>query len=100
VVERALRRLQEECKGKGDSRLCETLSPYLATERSDVSYGKLSELLGISESGCERQLHNCAAVIAGSSGRRWPRGGRSKGGEKRDPALVRHAHSAGRLNRS
>ncbi len=58
VVERALRRLQEECKGKGRSRLCETLSPYLATERSDVSYGKLSELLGISEAGVKRQLHN------------------------------------------
>jgi RNA polymerase sigma factor (sigma-70 family) len=58
VVERALRRLQEECKSKGRSRLCETLSPYLATERSDVSYGKLSGLLGISEAGVKRQLHN------------------------------------------
>jgi len=29
-------------QGQGRSRLCETLSPYLATERSDVSYGKLS----------------------------------------------------------
>ena len=40
------------------SRLCETLSPYLATERSDVSYGKLSGLLGISEAGVKRQLYN------------------------------------------
>jgi len=58
VVERALRRLQEECRGQGRSRLCETLSPYLASERSDVSYGKLSGLLGITEAGVKRQLHN------------------------------------------
>jgi len=58
VVERGLRRLREECERKGRLRLFETLSPYLATDRSDVSYASLSALLGITEAGVKRQLHN------------------------------------------
>ena len=58
VVERALRRLREECDRKGRMRLFQALSPYLATERSDVSYASLSSLLGIAEAGVKRQLHN------------------------------------------
>jgi RNA polymerase sigma-70 factor (ECF subfamily) len=58
VVERALRRLREECERKGRLRLFEALSPYLATDRSDVSYSKLAISLGINEAGVKRQLHN------------------------------------------
>jgi RNA polymerase sigma-70 factor (ECF subfamily) len=58
VVEQALRRLREECESKGRLRLFETLSGYLATERSDVSYPELSAALGIAESAVKKQLHN------------------------------------------
>jgi hypothetical protein len=38
VVEQALRRLREECEGKGKLRLFHALSGYLAAERDEVSY--------------------------------------------------------------
>jgi RNA polymerase sigma factor (sigma-70 family) len=58
VVEQALRRLREECQSKQRLRLFETLSLYLATERSDVSYSTLSATLGIAEAAVKKQLHN------------------------------------------
>jgi RNA polymerase sigma-70 factor (ECF subfamily) len=58
VVEQALRRLREECQRKQRLRLFETLSVYLATDRSDVSYNTLSTTLGIAETAVKKQLHN------------------------------------------
>lgn len=58
VVEQALRRLREECQGKQRLRLFETLSLYLATDRSDISYHNLAATLGITESAVKKQLHN------------------------------------------
>ena len=58
VVEQALRRLREECQSKSRLRLFETLSPYLTTERADVSYQTLATTLGITESAVKKQLHN------------------------------------------
>jgi RNA polymerase sigma factor (sigma-70 family) len=58
VVEQALRRLREECQSKRRLRLFETLSLYLATDRTDVSYQNLATMLGIAESAVKKQLHN------------------------------------------
>jgi len=58
VVEQALQRLREECQSKQRLRLFETLSLYLATDRSDVSYHNLAATLGISEPAVKKQLHN------------------------------------------
>jgi RNA polymerase sigma-70 factor (ECF subfamily) len=58
VVEQALQRLREECQSKQRLRLFETLSLYLATDRSDVSYHNLATILGITEPAVKKQLHN------------------------------------------
>lgn len=58
VVEQALRRLREECESNQRLRLFNTLSVYLATDRSDVSYQNLATTLGITESAVKKQLHN------------------------------------------
>ena len=58
VVEQALRRLREECQSKQRLRLFETLSVYLASDRSDVSYHNLATTLGIAEAAVKKQLHN------------------------------------------
>jgi RNA polymerase sigma-70 factor (ECF subfamily) len=58
VVEQALQRLREECQSKKRLRLFETLSLYLAIDRTDVSYQNLATGLGIAESAVKKQLHN------------------------------------------
>jgi RNA polymerase sigma factor (sigma-70 family) len=58
VVEQALRRLREECQSKSRLRLFETLSLYLAVDRTDVSYHDLATTLGIAEPAVKKQLHN------------------------------------------
>lgn len=58
VVEKAMQRLREECESRGRLRLFEALSPFLTTERGDVSYEKLAVTLGISEAMIKKQLHN------------------------------------------
>jgi len=58
VVEQALRRLREECEGKGKLRLFHALSGYLTAERDEVSYTKLSTALGVAETAVKKQLHN------------------------------------------
>ena len=89
---------RRNAKAKGRSRLCETLSPYLATERSDV---KLSGLLGISEAGVKRQLHNLRRCYRWLI---WAEVAETVedpgGGKKRDPPLVRHAHATGGLKQA
>ena len=57
VVERALGRLGEECETRGRRRVFDMLSPCLAAERDNVSYGKLSKTLGISEASVQRLVH-------------------------------------------
>ena len=58
VVDHALRRLREECEGKGRLRLFETLRTQLAAERCDISYADLAAALGIAEMAVKKQLHN------------------------------------------
>jgi len=58
VVDQALRRLREECEAKGRLRLFETLSHYLAAERSETSYADLAVNLNIAETMVKKQLHN------------------------------------------
>jgi RNA polymerase sigma-70 factor (ECF subfamily) len=57
VVEQALRRLREECEGKGRLRLFEGLRDYLAAEHADISYANLATSLGIAETVVKKQLH-------------------------------------------
>ena len=58
VVEKALRRLREECEAKGRLRLFETLSTHLTTERAEISYAALAKSLGVAETMVKKQLHN------------------------------------------
>jgi RNA polymerase sigma factor (sigma-70 family) len=58
VVEQALRRLGEECEGKGRLRLFEGLRDYLTSEHTDISYAKLATALGVEETVVKKQLHN------------------------------------------
>ena len=57
VVERAFRRLREECEGKDRLRLFYALSRHLLEERDEVSYAKLSAALGVAETAVKKQLH-------------------------------------------
>jgi len=57
VVEQALRRLREECEGKGRLRLFEGLRDHL-TEHGSVSYADLAAALGVTETVVKKQLHN------------------------------------------
>ncbi len=58
VVEKALRRLREECEAKGRLRLFETLNPHLTMERAEISYASLAVSLGVAEMMVKKQLHN------------------------------------------
>jgi RNA polymerase sigma factor (sigma-70 family) len=57
VVERALRRLAEECESYGRRRVFDALSGSLAAERADVHYVDLAKSLGVSEASVKRLLH-------------------------------------------
>jgi len=57
AVEHALRQLGEECENRGRRRVFDVLSDYLAAERQDVSYQKLSKALGIPEASVKRLVH-------------------------------------------
>ena len=58
VVEQALRRLREECEGKGRRRLFEGLRDYLTAEHADISYANLGANLGVADTVVKKQLHN------------------------------------------
>jgi RNA polymerase sigma-70 factor (ECF subfamily) len=58
VVEKSLQRLREECEAKKRLRLFEILSPYLTSERAEISYADLATTLGIAETMVKKQLHN------------------------------------------
>lgn len=57
AAEHALRRLGEECENRGRRRVFDVLSDYLAAERQDISYEKLSKTLGIPEGSVKRLIH-------------------------------------------
>ena len=57
AVEHALRQLGDECENRGRRRVFDVLSDYLAAERQDVSYQKLSKALGIPEASVKRLVH-------------------------------------------
>jgi RNA polymerase sigma factor (sigma-70 family) len=57
VAEQALRRLAEECEARQRRRLFDLLSPYLTTERSEISYTDLSDSLGVQVSTVRRLVH-------------------------------------------
>jgi RNA polymerase sigma factor (sigma-70 family) len=57
VAERALHRLREECESKRHLRVFEILSPYLGTERDDLSYGILAAKLRVPEAAVKKLLY-------------------------------------------
>jgi len=57
AVEHALRQLGEECENRGRRRVFDVLSDYLAAERQDVSYQKLSKAFGVPEASVKRLVH-------------------------------------------
>lgn len=57
VVERALRRLAEECERQGRGRLFDHLSGSLMAERADVSMAELMRRTGLAESPLRNLLH-------------------------------------------
>jgi RNA polymerase sigma-70 factor (ECF subfamily) len=57
VVERALRRLGDECEKHGRRRVFDVLSNCLAADRQDVSYATLARILGIQEPAVKNLVH-------------------------------------------
>jgi RNA polymerase sigma-70 factor (ECF subfamily) len=57
AAEHALRQLGEECENRGRRRVFDVLSDYLAAERQEVSYQKLSKALGVPEASVKRLVH-------------------------------------------
>jgi RNA polymerase sigma-70 factor (ECF subfamily) len=57
VVERALRRLGDECERRGRRRVFDVLNSCLAAEREDVSYAKFAKTLGLQEAAVKRLVH-------------------------------------------
>ena len=57
VVERALRRLGDECEKRGRRRVFDVLSVCLTAEREDVRYAKFSKTLGLSEEALKSLVH-------------------------------------------
>lgn len=57
VVERALRRLREECERQGRRRVFDALSVYLAVERDEVSCASLATTLGVPQSTVKKLLY-------------------------------------------
>ena len=58
VVQRAIRRLREECERKGRLRVFEMLNPYLTAERDDISYARLSMKLRVAEATVKKLLYH------------------------------------------
>jgi RNA polymerase sigma factor (sigma-70 family) len=58
VVERALRRLREECERKGRWQVFDVLSAYLTVEREDVSCASLATKLGFPQGTVKKLLYH------------------------------------------
>ena len=57
VVERALRRLGDECEKHGRRRVFDVLSGYLSADREDVSYATFARTLGLQETAVKNLVH-------------------------------------------
>jgi RNA polymerase sigma factor (sigma-70 family) len=57
VVERALRRLGDECEKRGRRRVFDVLSSYLTADRQDVSYANFARVLGLQETAVKNLVH-------------------------------------------
>src|SRR3982751_250529 len=57
VVERALRRLGDECEKRGRRRVFDVLSSYLTAERDEVSYANFARVLGMQETAVKNLVH-------------------------------------------
>jgi RNA polymerase sigma-70 factor (ECF subfamily) len=57
VVERALRRLGDECEKRGRRRVFDVLSSCLSAEREDVSYATFARILGLRETAVKSLVH-------------------------------------------
>ena len=57
VVERALRRLGDECEKHGRRHVFEVISSCLTAERQDVSYATFARILGIQEKTVKNLVH-------------------------------------------
>jgi hypothetical protein len=57
VVERALRRLGDECEKHGRRRIFDVLSNYLTADRQDVSYANFAKVLGLQETAVKNLVH-------------------------------------------
>jgi RNA polymerase sigma-70 factor (ECF subfamily) len=57
VVERALRRLADECEGQGRRKVFDILNGALCADRDDVSYADLAKQLGVHEEATKRLLY-------------------------------------------
>ncbi len=57
VVERALRRLGDECETRGRRRVFDVLNACVADKREDVSYAKFARTLGLQEAAVKRLVH-------------------------------------------
>jgi RNA polymerase sigma factor (sigma-70 family) len=58
VVERALRRLREECERKGRLRVFDVLSAYLTADRDDVSCASLAATLAVPQGKVKKLLYH------------------------------------------
>jgi RNA polymerase sigma-70 factor (ECF subfamily) len=61
VVERALRRLGDECEKQGRRRVFDVLSSCLTADRQDVSYATFASALGIQETAVKNLVHRLRA---------------------------------------
>jgi RNA polymerase sigma-70 factor (ECF subfamily) len=57
VVERALRRLGDECEEHGRRRVFDVLSSCLSADRQDVSYAAFARILGLQETAVKNLVH-------------------------------------------
>ena len=57
VVERALRRLGDECERHGRRRVFDVLSSCLTADRQDVSYATFARILGLRETAVKNLVH-------------------------------------------
>jgi RNA polymerase sigma factor (sigma-70 family) len=57
VVERALRRLGDECEKHGRRRVFDVVSGCLTADRQDVSYATFAKILGIQETAVKNLVH-------------------------------------------
>ena len=58
VVQRAIRRLREECERKGRLRVFEVLNQYLTADRDDISYARLAAKLRVAEPTVKKLLYH------------------------------------------